>query len=134
MQTVNIICIGKLKETYLRAAQAEYAKRLSAFCRLNIIEIPEYRLPVGPSTAEIEKGLSAEAREVQAKSRGFTISLCIEGEEIDSLSLAKKLRLLATRGESELSFLIGGSYGPVSYTHLFFASFPLDFFKISIIC
>ena len=111
MLTVNIICVGKLKEEYLRKAQSEYLKRLSSFCRGRVIEIPEFRLPDSPSAAEIEKGLISEGKALQAKCRGFSVALCIEGEEIDSPSLAKKLNYLATRGESELSFLIGGSYG-----------------------
>lgn len=111
MQTVNLICVGKLKEDYLRAAQTEYEKRLSAFCRLNRIEVAEYRLPPAPSPAQIEKGLSAEGKCILEKCRGTLVALCIEGKEMSSPQLASFLEKCAITGESELSFIIGGSYG-----------------------
>ena len=67
MIAVNIICIGKLKESYLRDASAEYSKRLGAFCKLNITEIQPKRLPDQPSEAEIDAALSAEGKQILAK-------------------------------------------------------------------
>ena len=111
MLTVNIICIGKLKESYLRDACAEYVKRLGAFCRLNLVELPEHRLPAEPSAAEIARGLAAEGEAILQKCRGFVAALCIEGRECSSPQLAAKLAALALDGVSEVSFLIGGSFG-----------------------
>ena len=61
MLNIQLICIGKLKEAYWREACAEYAKRLSAFCRFSILELPESRLPETPSRAQIEAALQIEA-------------------------------------------------------------------------
>lgn len=68
MLTVHIICVGKLKEAYLRAACAEYEKRLSAYCRLTVTEVAEARMPENPSPAQIEAGLREEGERILAKS------------------------------------------------------------------
>ena len=68
MQKVTILCTGKLKEKFYLDAAAEYAKRLSRFCKLEICELPEERLPEDPSPAQIEAALSKEADAVRAKS------------------------------------------------------------------
>ena len=65
MINVNIICVGKLKEDYLRSACAEYTKRLSAFCKLNIIELTPARLPDNPNDSQIASALADEADVVQ---------------------------------------------------------------------
>ncbi len=111
MITIHIVCIGKLKEDYLRAACAEYQKRLSAFCRLEIFELPEYRLPSDPSPAQIEQGLDAEGKAILQKCGGMMIPLCIEGKELSSPELAEKISSVAVGGESEIDFIIGGSFG-----------------------
>ena len=80
MLSVTIICIGKLKERYLTDACAEYAKRLSAFCKLTITELPESRLPDSPSDAEIEKALEKEGEMILSKipKDAYVIPMCIE--------------------------------------------------------
>ena len=60
MITVRVICVGKLKEAYLRAACEEYVKRLGAFCRIEVMELSEHRLPENHSHAQIVQGLDAE--------------------------------------------------------------------------
>jgi 23S rRNA (pseudouridine1915-N3)-methyltransferase len=112
MLHVTIIAVGGLKEKYLADACAEYKKRLSAFCKLEIIEIAEYTLPQEPSAAEIEMALVAEGAAVLAKikPRAAVIPLCIEGESLTSPALAKKLEELAA-GTSHIAFIIGGSHG-----------------------
>ena len=67
MQKMTILCTGKLKEKFYLDAAAEYVKRLSRFCKLEIIELPEERLPEDPSPAQIEAALSKEADAVRAK-------------------------------------------------------------------
>ena len=67
MQRVTVICVGKLKEKFYMDAAAEYVKRLSRYCKLEIIELPEQRLPEAPSPAEVEKALAREADAIRAK-------------------------------------------------------------------
>lgn len=111
MLTVNLICVGKLKEDYLRGAQAEYQKRLGAFCRLNIIELSEYKLQKEPSAAETQKCVAEEGKQIAQRLSGYIVPMCIDGKELSSEELAKKLSDLSVFGTSEISFVIGGSYG-----------------------
>lgn len=111
MLTVKLICIGKLKESYLRDAQAEYQKRLGAFCKIEVTELAEYRLPDNPSDAQIEKGLTEEGKAILAKVSGTLIPMCIEGKMLSSTQLADRIAKIALEGESTLSFIIGGSFG-----------------------
>lgn len=111
MLTVKLICIGKLKESYLRDAQAEYQKRLGAFCKIEVTELAEYRLPDNPSDAQIEKGLTEEGKAILAKASGTLIPMCIEGKMLSSTQLADRIAKIALEGESTLSFIIGGSFG-----------------------
>ncbi|MCI8502003.1 MAG: 23S rRNA (pseudouridine(1915)-N(3))-methyltransferase RlmH [Oscillospiraceae bacterium] len=112
MLTVNLICVGSLKERYWREACAEYVKRLSAFCNLTVLELPETRLPDRPSAAEIAKALEAEGKAILAKAgNSAVIPLCIEGRQLSSPGLAELLDGLALSGTSAVSFVIGSSYG-----------------------
>ena len=110
MIKIQVICVGKLKEAFYTAAAAEYTKRLSAYCRLTLVELPEERLPKDPSPAQIEGALAKEAKLIlaQCPPRSSLIALCVEGRQRSSEELAQ---LLSTSGESQLSFVIGGSYG-----------------------
>ena len=112
MLRVKVICIGKLKEKYLRDAQAEYLKRLSAFCKAEVTELAEAKLPDNPSAAQIEEGLKKEAKKILAEIPGgaYVYSLCIEGEGISSEELAKKLESNA-QNTSNVVFIIGSSFG-----------------------
>ncbi len=111
MLNVNIIVIGKLKESYLRDACAEYCKRLQAFCRIQVIELPEYRLPDKPSESQITAGMEQEAKAILQKAKGMIIPLCIEGKQVSSTEFAELFQKAAVSGESEVSFIIGGSFG-----------------------
>lgn len=111
MLTVNIICVGKLKENYLRDACFEYIKRLAPFCKINIIEIGESRLQKNPSDAQIALGIEAEGDSILAKTSGYLIPLCIEGKQVSSTELAAHLEGVMCGGLSEVSFIIGGSHG-----------------------
>lgn len=113
MIAVNIICVGKLKESYLRDASAEYVKRLGAFCKLSIIEIQPKRLPDQPSEAELAAALSAEGKQISAKipQNSKVIAMCIEGSQMSSKQLAKQFEADAVSGTGSLSFIIGGSFG-----------------------
>ena len=113
MQKVTIICTGKLKEKFYLDAAAEYAKRLSRFCTLTILELPEERLPESPSPAQIEAALAREADAVRAKLPAgcLLIAMCVEGQERSSEALARYLAEAAARGVGHIVFLIGSSYG-----------------------
>ena len=113
MLEVNVICIGKLKEPYLRDACAEYTKRLSAFCKLKVTELAPERLSDSPSQAEIEKALLIEGKKILEKipERSAIISMCIEGKQLSSQELSEKLSLLAAQGTGSVAFVIGGSFG-----------------------
>lgn len=113
MLNVTLLTVGKLKENYLREACAEYAKRLGAFCKLQVVEVEEYRLPQNPSPAQIEAGLAAEGAVLLQKipAGSFMIALCIEGKMLTSEKLAQQIETLAQTGASRLVFVIGGSHG-----------------------
>ena len=113
MQRVTVICVGKLKEKFYLDAASEYVKRLGRYCRLEILELPEQRLPENPAPAEIERALAREAEAVRARIPAGTAvaALCVEGELRSSEELAALLERQAGSGEKGLAFLIGGSYG-----------------------
>ncbi len=113
MRAVTVLCVGKLKEKYWRDAVAEYEKRLSAFCRLSVVEVEEERLPESPSPAQIAQTLQAEGKRLLARvPQGAAIyALCIEGKELSSPALAEALDRLAVDGCSHTVFIIGGSWG-----------------------
>ena len=110
---LTLICVGKLKEDYLRSACAEYAKRLQGFCRFNLEETEAERLPENPSEAEIAAALEKEGERIIAKlPRGaYTIALCIEGKQQSSEELAGLLDRIPTEGSGAAAFIIGSSYG-----------------------
>ena len=113
MQKVTILCVGKLKEKFYADAVSEYSKRLSRFCKLDIVELNEERLPEGPAPAQIEAALSREADAIRAKlpPAAMAVALCVEGKTRSSEELARLMADSASRGVSHLVFLIGGSFG-----------------------
>ena len=113
MQKVTILCTGKLKEKFYLDAVAEYVKRLNRFCKLEIIELPEERLPEDPSPAQIEAALSKEADAVRAKLPNgcLVIAMCVEGRERSSEELARLVRTWQDSAARHLVFVIGGSFG-----------------------
>jgi 23S rRNA (pseudouridine1915-N3)-methyltransferase len=113
MQTVTIICEGKLKESYLRDACAEYSKRLSAYCKLNIVELNPHRISENPSENEIASVLEAESKEILSKipNGAKVYAMCIEGKQMSSEKLSKSLSDCAVNGYNNVVFIIGGSHG-----------------------
>lgn len=113
MLTISVICVGKLKEKFYCDAAAEYEKRLSRFCRLQIEELPEERLPDRPSDAQRAAALEKEGREIAARlpRDAAVIALCVEGEPESSEAFAERLEKLAGSGRSRAVFVIGGSEG-----------------------
>lgn len=113
MLNVTLICIGKLKEKYLADACAEYQKRLTTLCRLNIIELAPERLSDTPSEKEIKNALISEGRKIIEKipQGAYVFTLCIEGKQLSSDELSREITSLAVSGSSNLVFIIGGSFG-----------------------
>ncbi len=112
MMTVTVLCVGKLKEAYWREAVEEYSKRLSSFCKIQIIEVEESRIPDNPSDAQIAQAIREEGKRLEEKipPRSYLVSLCIEGKELTSPDLAARLGEISAQS-SQLTFVIGGSYG-----------------------
>ena len=113
MLSVVLVCVGKLKEQFYEDAAAEYAKRLSAYCKLDIVELPEQKLPKKPTPGQIEAALDREANAIRAKipPSSRVVALCIEGRLRSSEEL---VRMLPSSGYSiykHLVFIVGGSYG-----------------------
>ena len=114
MLRVNIICIGKIKEKYFTDAIAEYQKRLSAFCKMQIIELAEERIRSNtPNDAQIAEVLDNEGRRILQKigAGDYVAALCIEGRLLSSEELAETLESVGVAGKSTADFIIGGSYG-----------------------
>ena len=103
---VQLICVGKMREKFYIDAAAEYVKRLSAYCKLQVVELPEERLPSNPAREK-------EAAAIRAKLApgASLVALCVEGRMRSSEELSGLLSDWSSRGGSSLSFLIGGSYG-----------------------
>ena len=101
---VKVICVGKLKEDFYQKACAEYGKRLGAFCRLELCELPEDAKP---------GNLAREAERIrQAIPPGsFVVALCIEGVQMGSEELSRKITRLKNSGVSRLCFVVGSSEG-----------------------
>lgn len=113
MQRVTVLCVGKLKEKFYIDAAAEYVKRLQRHCKLELIELPEQRLPDEPSPAEIQKALRTEGDAIREKlpKGGAVIALCIEGRPCSSQELSRRMAEFGVQGKTQLTFLVGGSVG-----------------------
>ena len=98
MIKVNVVCVGKIKEEYLKSACAEYIKRLSRFCKLEVKELAE------------GKNLREEATAIIKHATGYKIALCVEGQSLTSPALAERVKKLCDAGE-EITFIIGSSCG-----------------------
>ena len=119
MININIICIGKIKEKYLNDGIAEYSKRLSRFCKLKIIELPDEKLPT-----TYNKTLYNEVKEKEAKlilnkletiKSSYVICLDETGNSLTSEELANKISEISTNISSSITFIIGGSLGLSNY-------------------
>lgn len=107
---INIITIGTLKEKYLVEGCNEYIKRISRYHNISLIEIPESKLPKNFSDSDINKCLLEEAFKISSHLKGFVVVLCIEGNQLDSVSFAKKIENIAINYDT-VTFVIGSSYG-----------------------
>ncbi|MCD8076135.1 MAG: 23S rRNA (pseudouridine(1915)-N(3))-methyltransferase RlmH [Lachnospiraceae bacterium] len=110
---IRILTVGKIKEKYLRDAVAEYQKRLSRYCKLEIVEVSDEKTPDGASEAEELQIKDTEADRLLRciSDTDYVIALAIDGQMPDSIGLAHKLEMLGLHGESSICFVIGGSLG-----------------------
>lgn len=111
MISINIICVGKLKEKFSRDASDEYIKRLSRFAKLTVTEIPDEKIPDGASEAVCNQILIKEGEKILSAAKDAPIiAMCVEGQLVSSEDIAEKLNDAAMHG-GKLCFVIGGSLG-----------------------
>ena len=112
MIKITLVAMGKLKESFLRDAAAEYKKRLSRYCSLEIVEIDAIKLSEKPSNQEINTVLEKEAALIIKKipQNSEVVTLCVEGKEFSSEDFARKIDDNVSSGKN-ITFIIGSSYG-----------------------
>ena len=113
MFEITLITMGKLKEKFYLSAAEEYAKRLKGYCKFQLLELPEHRLPDSPSQAEILAGLEKEADLIISKipKGAWFCVFTPEGKNLSSEEFAAKLKEVKLSGKSSACFLIGSSFG-----------------------
>ena len=113
MLSVTVLCVGKMREKHFISAFSEYEKRLGAFCRFELQEIAEQRLPDKPGDKEIAAALEKEAAEIlkAVPADAWLCALCVEGKQLSSPDFAAYLSRLQNSGVSHICFLVGGSFG-----------------------
>ena len=113
MLSVKFICVGKMKERFYLDAFAEYRKRLSGYCNLELTEIGEQRLPEKPSQAEVQAALEREAGEIlkAIPTDAYVAALCVEGKQFPSEFMAELVEGRENSGKPKLCFVVGGSFG-----------------------
>lgn len=110
---ITVITVGKIKEKYLRDAIAEYGKRLSKYCKLEILEVADEKTPDNAS-AIVEEGIRQKEGERilrLIKEDAYVITLEIGGKMLDSVEFSRKIETLGIQGKSHICFIIGGSIG-----------------------
>lgn len=110
---ITLITVGKVKEKFYRDAIEEYTKRLSRYCKINVIEVADEKTPDKASEAQEQLIKEKEGERILSKlsEDGYTIVLAIDGKNPDSVTMAKKIEQLGINGVSHIQFIIGGSLG-----------------------
>lgn len=110
---ITVISVGKLKEKYLKAGIDEYAKRLSAYCKLQFVEVADEKCPENLSPAQMEQVKDAEAQRIVSKipNDSLICTLEIEGKQVNSEAFASRIEQAGIQGQSSICFIIGGSLG-----------------------
>lgn len=129
---ITIITVGKVKESYFRGAIEEYSKRLSKYCKLDIVEVADEKTPDKASETEETQIKEKEAERIMKHVRedAYVIALAIEGKQLDSVELSNKIESLGIQGKSHIQFVIGGSLGLHSSV-LSRADYKLSFSKMT---
>lgn len=125
--------MGKLKEKYLKMGIAEYAKRLSAYCKMELIEVPDEKAPEKLSEAEMIQVKEKEGERILAKipDQAYVFALAIEGKQRTSEAFAKEIEQLGVQGKSTIVFVIGGSLG-LSDAVMKRSNTPISFGKMTL--
>lgn len=110
---ITIACVGKIKEKYLSAGIEEFCKRLTPFCKLEIVSINEEKMPDDPTPATKQQVLEKETARLMAiiPENSYVFLLDVIGKQLSSPELADKIDALALAGKSHLTFVIGGAFG-----------------------
>lgn len=113
MLHIEIICVGKLKEDYLKSAISEYLKRLSKYCSCRVIELPDEKLPTPLSEADKRKVIEKESNSILShiKENSYVFALDLKGKQYTSEEFSENLSNIALRENSTITFLIGGTLG-----------------------
>ncbi len=110
---ITVLAVGKIKEKYFTGAVEEYAKRLSRFCRLELVEVPDEKTPDGAGRAQELQIRIKEGERILQKLPGssFVVALSIDGRMLDSVELSRQMERWNVNGISHIIFVIGGSLG-----------------------
>lgn len=110
---ITIACVGKIKEKYLTAGIDEFTKRLTPFCKLEVVSISEEKMPDNPSAAEKQQIMEKETQRLLniIPDNSYVILLDVIGRQLSSPELAEKIDALALQGSSHITFVIGGAFG-----------------------
>lgn len=129
---INIVCVGKIKEKYLKLGIDEFKKRLSKYCKLEIIELDDEKAPENLSDKEMGMIKDKEGKKILSKIKhnSYVIALAIDGKNLSSEELAEVINKLGIRGVSNITFVIGGSLG-LSDEVLSRADYKLSFSKMT---
>ena len=129
---INIVCVGKIKEKYLKLGIDEFKKRLYKYCKLEIIELEDEKAPENLSDKEMLIIKEKEGKKIlsKIKDNSYVIALAIDGKNLSSEELAQTINKLGVRGVSNITFVIGGSLG-LSDEVLSRADYKLSFSKMT---
>ena len=110
---ISILCVGKIKEKYLRDAIDEYKKRISRFATVEILELSDEKIPDNASKAQMDIVLKKEGDKIMEKisPQDYLVTLCVEGKNLSSEELAQEVSDICLKGNSTITFVIGGSLG-----------------------
>lgn len=125
---ITLVTVGKIKEKFYTDAIAEYTKRLSRYCKLDIVQVPDEKTPdnAGEAVERQIKDKEGERLLSSIKDGAYVVALAIEGEMVSSVKLSEKIRALGVGGTSQIVFVIGGSLG-LSESVLRRADYKLSF-------
>lgn len=113
MIKITIVSVGKIKEKYLKLGIEEFSKRLSKYCKLEIIEVADQKAPENLSEKDMLKVKDKEGEDILAKIKpnAYVMALAIEGKKFTSPGFAKEIEKISVSGNSHICFVIGGSLG-----------------------
>lgn len=129
---ITVLCVGKVKEKFYRDAIDEFSKRLSRYCKMEVVEVADEKTQEQASDVEIRLVKEKEGERLlkNIKEDAYVITLCIDGKQLDSEELSEKMEKLGVQGVSHIYFIIGGSLGLADEV-IKRADFKLSFSKMT---